>query len=273
MVSSAAVSLTTQLILLLVLLALPAIAEEPAEAIPPALSPYEPIYAVVGSRGPTTIKFQFSFKFRIFNPRGSAGKHVPWITQIHFGYSQISVWDVDADSSPFRDTSYKPSLFYLRDDQWKNTTGTVVLGFQTGLEHESNGKSDEDSRTLNTLYFQPILTFGDAADYHWRIAPKFYAYAGSLEDNPEIADYRGHVDLQIRWGQPDRWILDLLLRRGTEEHYGSIQFDASYPLSRAPYSTFEFLGHFQYFNGWGETLLDYNVKEQAQVRVGLMIVR
>ncbi|MFZ5510482.1 MAG: phospholipase A, partial [Pseudomonadota bacterium] len=31
--------------------------------------------------------------------------------------------------------------------------------------------------------------------------------------------------------------------------------------------------HFQYFNGYGESFLDYNLKRRSQFRIGFSIVR
>jgi phospholipase A1 len=79
-----------------------------------ALSEHEPMYFVAGSRGPTTARFQLSFKYRIFDPDGWVSDLGlgPALTGLHFGYTQTSIWDLGDESKPFRDTSYKPSFFY-----------------------------------------------------------------------------------------------------------------------------------------------------------------
>ena len=73
----------------------------------------------------------------------------------------------------------------------------------TGLEHESNGRDGAQSRSINMAFVRPTFSFGNLNDYHLRISPKIYAYIGSREDNPDIARYRGNVDLNIAFGKPD----------------------------------------------------------------------
>jgi len=71
--------------------------------------------------------------------------------------------------------------------------------------------------------------------------------------------------------------IEAKLRKGMEGHHGSIQIDASYPFaSLLHYDNFVLRHgylHLQYFNGWGETILDYNKRLPWQWRVGVMIVR
>ena len=100
-----------------------------------SFSPYEPTYFSAGSSGPTNARFQVSFKFRFFNPQTKT----PFLEKIFFGYSQSSIWDLSSVSKSFRDSSYRPSLFFLDDtiSQW-NFRGP--LGIQGGFEHEANGK-------------------------------------------------------------------------------------------------------------------------------------
>jgi len=100
-----------------------------------AFSSYEPNYFSAGSSGPTNARFQVSFKFRFFNPNTKT----PFLEQIFFGYSQSSIWDLSSASKSFRDSSYRPSLFYLNDSisQWKyRQTKLASNSEQTaGLRH------------------------------------------------------------------------------------------------------------------------------------------
>lgn len=233
-----------------------------------AFSPYEPNYFSAGSRGPTNARYQVSLKFRFFNPETKT----PFLEKIFFGYSQNSIWDLSSDSKAFRDSTYRPSLFFLDDtiSQW--TFKQTKLGLQGGFEHESNGKDGADSRSLNIAFVRPTLTFPLQGNYFILVSPKIYDYL-EKEDNPDIAEYRGYVDLLLKVGERDGWQLATTLRKGTRHEAYSVQFDASFPLKNATFGNLGGYLHLQYFNGYGESLIDYNERVRPQFRIGLMITR
>jgi len=236
------------------------------------LSPSEPLYFAVGWRESTNAKFQISFKYRFLDPEGRAAERVPLLRSVYFGYTQTSLWDLGAASAPFFDTSYRPSLFVLRDGVHELGRRSR-LGLRYGLEHESNGKGGDDSRSLNIAYVTPIVIADDVLGGRLRIAPKVYAYIGDLSDNPDIAEYRGYVDLHAEWLDPDGFGIALTLRKGTAAGRGSVQVDLSYPLDRLLGGNLDAYLHVQYFNGWGETLRTYDQRLPSQLRIGLMVVR
>ncbi len=234
----------------------------------PALSANEPIYFVVGGSGGATARFQLSFKYRIFDPGSFPVVWFPPLAGLHFGYTQTSIWDVGAKSAPFRDTSYRPSFF------WQGTThgkGLMPDLWRAGFEHESNGKDGANSRSINTLFAQPVWRTGFSDGRTLIFAPKLYGYL-EKENNPDIQRYRGYVDWNFRYGHEDGWLLATRLRRGTAGH-GSTQFDLSYPLRQPLFSRTGGFLHFQLFTGYGETMLDYNVNRGTQARLGFSIIR
>lgn len=236
------------------------------------LSTYEPIYFAVGSRDGWNAKFQLSFKYRLFNPSGEFTQQYPRLGNLYFGYTQTSLWDLSARSSPFKDSSYRPSLFYYDSDVWNAANSRTRIGFQGGLEHESNGQGGANSRSINIAFVRPIFTLGDYGDYHWTIAPKLWTYL-EKSDNPDIADYRGYGELLIKYGKKDKWQIATKLRKGTKAHVGSVEVDLSYPLRSAALGNLNGYLLLQYFNGYGETILDYDQKFESQFRIGLMLVR
>jgi outer membrane phospholipase A len=233
-----------------------------------ALSPYDPIYFSVGSRGNTNARFQISLKFRVFNPETKT----PFLEKLYVAYSQTSIWDLESSSKPFFDSSYRPSVFFLDESlsQWPFSGSR--LGMQAGLEHESNGKEGTSSRSINIAFVRPALTFPLGSDYQLTLAPKIYYYL-EKDENPDIDDYRGNVDFLLRVGREDGWLLDTTLRNGHQSGKGSIQMDASYPLRIATFGNLGGYLHLQYFNGYGESLLGYNLKLRSQFRIGLMVTR
>jgi outer membrane phospholipase A len=234
-------------------------------------SAHEPLYFAAGLREDGNAKFQVSFRYRFLEPRPGTEGNGSFSEHLYFGYTQYSIWDWEADSSPFRDTSYIPSLFWSRG----NLRGPrpSPRGLQIGIEHESNGQGGDDSRSLNVVYVQPTWRFGNFDRYHWTISPKIYAYVGSLGDNPDIEDYRGYMDLIVSYGKLDSWKFATMTRYGAAGGRTSFQVDVSYPLDRLLTKRFNAFVHLQYFNGWGESLLDYDVKRPSQIRLGLMLIR
>jgi len=237
------------------------------------LSAFEPMYAALGWRGGTNAKIQLSFKYRFVNPEGALARSSNWFNFFHFGYTQTSLWDIGSESNPFYDTSYKPSLFFLHDEVGRWSRPGRPIGLQIGVEHESNGQGGDESRSLNIAYAKPIFKLGEIMGARFTVAPKLYFYFGGLSDNPDIADYRGYVDLEVALTHPDGWKFATMLRKGTKSSYGSFQLDVSYPLDQVVTGSFDAFIQFQYFAGWGETLRSYNQKLPAQLRVGIMIIR
>ena len=229
----------------------------------PGITSYEPVYFCLGGQGGLNAKFQISFKYNPFD-----------LWPFYFGYTQTSVWDVP---DPFQDTSYRPSLFYLNDHVWRSADGRLRFGWQAGVEHESNGHVGADARGINTVFVRPRLEWRFSDDVRLTISPKIYDYV-EKKDNPDIADYRGYCDLQIALLSYD-WRLTTTLRKGTAGNKGSIEVDAVLPLrvtdeTLARVGVHGVNGYFflEYFNGWGETILDYNLKLPWQGRAGLMLV-
>ena len=236
----------------------------------PGLSANEPAYFVLGSdsRHGADARFQLSFKYRLFDPESSLSAFSPLFSNLYFTYTQTSLWDLGEDSSPFRDTSYRPGLYYgwagsgkdWRPDDWR-----------LGVEHESNGQSGADSRSINIAYLRPSWHVDLAHGRHLTFMPKLYDYLDK-SDNDDIQRYRGYADWVVRYGREDGLIVNGLYRQGTAG-YASGQLDLSYPLSTRIFARTGTFVHLQLFSGYGETLLDYNRDRDTQLRIGFSIAR
>lgn len=239
-----------------------------------AVSSYEPVYFSAGSNGRTNARFQISFKFRLFRPTDYASEGRSFADDLYLGFTQTSLWDLHGDSRPFFDTSYRPVLFFFREN-----LGTVSqrlsYGLEAGIEHESNGKDGTDSRSINIVYVKPLIRFGLGRRYGLMLAPKIYAYLDDTPDDTEkdISDYRGYVDLLLRLERRDYWRLDTIARKGTDTDKGSVEVDFSYPLRWVSLGNLNGYLHLQYFYGYGETILSYDLRFDPQYRIGLMLVR
>ena len=233
------------------------------------LSFNEPMYILFGAHDGANAKFQLSFKFRIYQGEDPGSKRL--IDNLYFAYTQFSLWDLHSPSKPFEDTNYRPSLFYYLSDTGVKNSVISRMSIASGFEHESNGKGGADSRSINTLFVRPTMYFGDQNDWHWRVAPKVYAYLEKSE-NEDIAHYRGYMDLNVAYGRLDSWEFAATLRKGTRKTYGSVDAQVSYPLARLLPGTAGYL-MLGYFYGYGESLLNYNQKTPWQVRVGYALSR
>jgi phospholipase A1/A2 len=234
----------------------------------PPLSENDPMYFVVGTRGGTSARFQLSFKFRLFDVDVGYGQERPWLSGLYFGYTQNSLWDLSTESKAFRDTSYRPSLFW----KWERAGDSRALfdGARLGLEHESNGGEGESSRSINTAFVRPEWRWRLPEGGRFEFTPKVYAYLDK-EENTDIDDYRGYVDWRLRFDSGGNWIATTVLRYGTAEK-GSVLLDVSRRIRDIKFGPVSTYLHIQFFAGYGESILDYNVKNKSQLRFGFAIV-
>lgn len=236
------------------------------------VSGYEPFYFIAGTKSPNA-KFQISFKYRFFSERGSFVQEYPALKGFHLAYTQTSLWDWAGPSAPFLDSSYKPEFFYAMEQVDKGRWGDGYrLDLQGGVQHESNGKSGADSRSLNIAYLQPTLVLGQEGGPQLSLAPRVWAYLGDLGDNPDIAKFRGYVGMRAVAGWADSVQLSTTGRVGDAWDRGSLQLDLTYPLMKLLGGNLPVYLHLQYFWGYGETLLRYNDRTSS-FRAGFSLFR
>jgi outer membrane phospholipase A len=237
---------------------------------PLAVSVYEPVYFIVGGDGGLNAKFQISLRFRLFDGRGRLGQQLPWLDDLYLSFSQTALWDLGELSKPFTDSSYRPRLFYANYDLAEFKGGWAHVGMETGIGHESNGKEGDDSRSYNMLYVRPTLSLGERDGLRFYAAPLIHNYIAE-SDNPDIADYRGNVDWLFGFGSKGGLDFWTTLRKGNRSDYGSLELNASYPLSKLSGGDLTGWLTMQYFSGYGESLLDYNRKLDSQLRLGIAV--
>jgi len=232
---------------------------------------HDPVYFIYGDKEPGA-KFQFSFKYRLLDFSSSDTATVQ--RTLEFGYSQRSLWDITGDSSPFYDTSYMPSFFYesLAAQAGGSRDGMFRwIGYQAGYQHESNGRSFTDSRSLNTLFVRPAFILGSPEDWHVIVVPKIWAYVGDLSNNEQLKDYRGYGELLLAFGRSGGTTLAYTGRAGKDFNHLTTQLDLTVPIR---IKLLDFASYFlvQYFDGYGESLRDYD-KRSTALRAGISLVR
>jgi phospholipase A1 len=197
------------------------------------------------------MKFQLSFKMPVvtslFNTR----------TDLYAAYTNLSYWQAyNRDiSSPFRETMHEPELFLALPSDWSLFGWRNVLQ-QYGVVHQSNGQGGFLSRSWNRVYANFIL---EKDNFLVSIKP-WYRIPEDNDDNPDIDDFLGRYELRGIYKR-DTQTFSLMLRNlFGDESRNTVQLDWSFPIHG------RWRGYLQYFNGYGESLIDYNAESH---RIGL----
>jgi len=226
-------------------------------------------------------KFQISFKSPLSNY--DEGYRCLWIENTRcytfFGYTQLSVWQMVnfGRSAPFRDTNFEPELMVAQLIDKKLFADWRLRLINYGLiNHQSNGKSPPFSRSWNRSYIDVVL--GDDKNYitfkywkRWSENQKTPADIFVGDDNPMIEDYVGNAELKyFHAGDINNYSI---VMRDSKNNSNGINYEInwSYPLNRrSNFSDSDLRFYVQYFNGYGETLIDYDIKRE-RIGVGLML--
>jgi len=171
-------------------------------------------------------------------------------------YTQKSLWQAgnNETSAPFRETNYQPQLFIAHENRYP-----IFNHFELGYKHQSNGKSAELSRGWDRIYLSlenlnGKMEFGVEGAY-------VAAYEKNNSDIKDyIAPYSGWFKLYVPTGE-----LKLNVNHNFESNRSGIQLGYSHYLN-------DYLSaYFQIWNGYGETLIDYNYS-QTRVGVGFSLI-
>ncbi len=223
--------------------------------------PYEAIDAFGDNFDDIESKYQLSIKI----PINTESLFFDY-DQLYFGMTIVSWWQIYSEniSKPFRETNYQPEVFYVAPTKWHPFGGNVSLGI--GLEHQSNGRSQLLSRSWNRVYTEFIFEKDDFIMalrpwYRLKEDEKLTPLATEGDDNPDIADYMGNFELTLGYHW-NKFEFTAMARQNFSTNNGALQLDVTYPLWG------RLLGYAQYFNGYGESLIDYDHRQQ---KIGLGI--
>ncbi|HRL21441.1 MAG TPA: phospholipase A [Alcaligenes sp.] len=232
-----------------------------------AISAHDPTYFIAGNKGGSNARFQLSFKYRLHSPTDPSNPG--FFDHFYIGYTQTALWDLHSDSKPFVDTTYNPSLFWRKDAIWESEHKRMFLGLATGYEHASNGKSGDDSRSMNDVFIQPEFNyrFDHGATLTFAPRVKHYVFMG---ENADWKHYRGRVDWRLRYAQDNGLVLSGMYNQASQGR-NTKEVSIAWPLKRTPLNMNGYL-YGQYFSGYAQTLLGYRERSSSQFRIGLALV-
>jgi phospholipase A1 len=221
-------------------------------------SPSQPAAADAPQFDNEEAKFQISFKLPLWERMFGSN------ADLYFAYTQISFWQVynTENSSPFRDTNYEPEgvvILHTDNDLWGFKNRQLAFG----LVHQSNGRgADVLSRSWNRIYAAGTLEKGNFASSLkvWYRIPE----DEENDDNPDIEDYLGNGELRMGFGWRNHVFATMLRNNLMSDNRGAVELDWSFPLLP------KLKGYVQYFYGYGESLIDYNHKNN-RIGVGVLL--
>lgn len=200
------------------------------------------------------VKFQISLAIRLTDTV------LPWNSFLFLMYTQKTFWNVFENSLPMHDLNFNPGIGWSKPFFNKNRyVGKLTLL----LEHESNGRDGEDSRSWNRISF-----YGSTIIDEWLMAhAKFWIPIIDGENNKDILKYCGIYQSGVVITTPNKKFnfgLTLVKREGWNFNFNTI-FEASWKVhEKSNLNLF-----LQYYNGYGESLLDYN-QFHSRLRVGIV---
>ena len=223
----------------------------------------EPFGLEPGTWDKMEIKFQISLKVLMSESfMGGEGN-------LYAAYTNRSWWQTyNAERSrPFRETNHEPELFLLYDTSWR-VLGMRATSIITGISHQSNGQGGTLSRSWNRVYLNLILESGSVvlSLKPWYRIPereKSSPEDPGGDDNPDISRYMGSGEAGLLYRSGKNSFTLLLRNNFRSNNKGAVELGWSYPL------TGKMKGYLQVFDGYGESLIDY---DHRNIKVGAGIL-
>ena len=201
------------------------------------------------------VKFQVSIAQRVTKST------LPFNSYFFIFYNQKVFWIVFQESMPVHDLNFNPGiglskLLIVKD--------RVVGKASLLIEHESNGRDSIFSRSWNkislcgSIYLSP----------QFMVHAKYWIPIVDGINNKDILRYCGMYQSGIQISSRDKKFglaVTLVKRKGWNFNYNTI-VELNYRLFKKD-NQYLFL---QYYNGYGENLLDYN-KYHSRLRLGIVI--
>lgn len=207
-------------------------------------------------------KLQISAKMNIF-------RDLFWGIGAFFGYTQTSFFQIYSQhiSSPFRSNDYSPEFMLykpLNVEFWGGSLYNIRFGYRhksNGEVNIENGGNADFSRGIDTIALDIAYRISD-----FRLILKLWAYA--KKSPKDIDKYLGYSDLILEYDFLSRNHLRLTignLAHNYAKYKGSVKLEYSFDIHN-------FALYLQYFYGYGDNLIEYNIKKHG-VGIGFSVIR
>ncbi len=180
---------------------------------------------------------------------------------LYYGYTAYSVWQIynNETSAEFRDTNHQPELILHFQPEYI-FYGIKLSDIFLAVIHQSNGQNIPESRSWNrnnleVRFKKGNFTFGANLWHRWGEDEKADEFDTQGDDNPDLEDFIGRGNIFVKY---DTAGYSLALKHQNDPYaynlkYGHTQMDIILPSFNK-----NFKWYIQYFNGYGESLIDYN---------------
>lgn len=221
---------------------------------------YKDNYFIFGPAiGPKISKHNTNVKFQISISQRLTRSTLPWGTYLYLFYTQKCFWNVLEESLPMTDLNFNPGIGIAKPLFVKNR----YIGKMTFLiEHESNGRDSIQSRSWNRV----ALAGNVMVTKNLIVHAKAWIPIVDGQNNKDIVKYCGFCQFGFQVVSDDKRFSGGLMVVPRKNFSCNTILDLSYRIFKRD-NQYLFL---QYYNGYGEGLLDYN-KYHSQLRIGILI--
>lgn len=200
-------------------------------------------------------------KFQVSIAQKLTRSTLPGNTYLFLTFTQLVTWDVFKNSMPMRDFTFNPGIGLARPIFSKERyLGRASLA----IEHMSNGRDSIQSRSWNRISLGASIMIDDMLT----VDGKFWIPIVDGQNNRDILKYTG------LW-QGGATVMSRNKKLGGSLHFvkrkgWNLSFNTTFELFWRPWNAANEYFFLQYYNGYGENLLDYN-KFHSRLRVGIVI--
>lgn len=228
----------------------------------PYFTLYKDNYFLVGTEaGRTPTRTNSDVKFQISISQRLTKSTLPGGTYLFLMYTQKCFWNVFEESLPMYDLNFNPGIGISKPLFNKDRyIGKVTLM----IEHESNGKDSIQSRSWNKISLGANIVIDDWLMVHGKV----WIPIIDGQNNRDILKYSGIYQGGVVLTTPNKkfgWNITFVKRQGWNLNFNTI-LEFNWKIWNKQNQYF----FVQYYNGYGENLLDYN-KFHNRLRVGFVI--
>lgn len=212
---------------------------------------------IIAGNDDDQVKFQLSLKADLL---------YPFNTGAYFGYTQTTWWKV-YDGADTMSSNYQPEVFF-KLESGNNIFNNVDLGAVDYIQispynHCSTGVEGTQHRGINVYYAQ--MQISNSGRFSAGDNIKVFGYYTKSRRNKDIADYKGYYenDIFIKWNSATvegMSLAELHFKHGGTLDKGWLCVEARSIIFSSRIQPRFFV---QYYYGYGENIVSYNIKEHS----------